>query len=147
MVALAEQPSDTRPLDPISYYAPGMGIFFLFFAIGFTAKGWFEEAAAGTLERTATAASVGEIVAGKALSVFVYGLASLTTVAVVTSLAFGAEWGGVLPAVLGREPPAHLLDDLAVGLALEAQRCHGHKDRCGRPRRNFKPQHGAISIG
>lgn len=97
-VALAEQPTDSRPLDPISYYAPAMGIFFLFFAIGFTAKGWFEEAAAGTLERTATAASVGEIVAGKALSVFVYGLASLGTVAVVTSLAFGAEWGGVLPA-------------------------------------------------
>jgi ABC-2 type transport system permease protein len=75
-----------------------MGIFFLFFAISFTARGWFTEAREGTLERMAGAASTGQILVGKALSVFVYGLASLTTMAVVTSVVFGADWGGPLPA-------------------------------------------------
>jgi ABC-2 type transport system permease protein len=41
-----------------------------------------------------------EILAGKALSVFVYGLASLATVAVVTSVVFGADWGHPLVAAL-----------------------------------------------
>ena len=38
--------------------------------------------------------------AGKALSVFVYGATSLATVAVITSAAFGADWGDPAAAVL-----------------------------------------------
>jgi len=97
-VSLVDQDTGSRPLEAISYYAPGMGIFFLFFAISFTARGWFTEAREGTLERMAGAASTGQILVGKALSVFVYGLASLTTMAVVTTVVFGADWGGPLPA-------------------------------------------------
>jgi ABC-2 type transport system permease protein len=46
---------------------------------------------------------------GKSLATFVYGVASLGTVAAVTSLVFGAEWGP-LPAVVALV--------LALGLAL-----------------------------
>jgi ABC-2 type transport system permease protein len=92
------RPSGDRPLAPISYFAPGMGIFFVLFAVGFGARGWFIEQRAGTLERMAAAVRPSQILLGKALSVFVYGIASLTTIAVSTTLLFGADWGGPLPA-------------------------------------------------
>jgi len=88
------QPSGTRPLTGTSYYAPAMGIFFMFFAIGFGARSFFLERTAGTLDRLACAPiGPGTILAGKSLATFVYGVASLGTVAVVTSLAFDAQWG------------------------------------------------------
>ena len=88
------QPSGTQALTGTSYYAPAMGIFFMFFAIGFGARGYFLERSAGTLERLAAAPiGPGTILAGKSLATFVYGVASLGTVAVVTSLAFDAHWG------------------------------------------------------
>jgi ABC-2 type transport system permease protein len=71
-----------------------MGIFFMFFAIGFGARGFFLERTGGTLDRLAAAPiGPGTILLGKSLATFVYGLASLGTVAVVTSLAFKADWG------------------------------------------------------
>jgi ABC-2 type transport system permease protein len=88
------QPSGTRALTGTSYYAPAMGIFFMFFAIGFGARGYFLERTAGTLDRLAAAPiGPGAILAGKSLATFVYGVASLGTVAVITSLAFDAQWG------------------------------------------------------
>ena len=93
------QPSGARPLKTVSYYAPAMGIFFMFFSIGFGARGWFLERSGGTLERLA-AAPLGSAaaLAGKSLATFVYAAASLGTVAVVSSLAFGADWGPPLVA-------------------------------------------------
>jgi len=88
------QPAGTRPLTGTSYYAPSMGIFFMFFAIGFGARGFFLERTGGTLDRLAAAPiGPGAILAGKSLATFVYGVASLGTVAVVTSLVFDARWG------------------------------------------------------
>jgi ABC-2 type transport system permease protein len=88
------QPAGTRALTGTSYYAPAMGIFFMFFAIGFGARGYFLERTGGTLERLAVAPiGPGTILAGKSLATFVYGVASLGTVAIVTSLGFGAHWG------------------------------------------------------
>lgn len=88
------QPSGTRPLTGTSYYAPAMGIFFMFFAISFGARSFFLERTAGTLERLAAAPiGPGAILMGKSLATFVYGVASLGTVALVTSLVFGAQWG------------------------------------------------------
>ena len=91
------QPAGTQALTGTSYYAPAMGIFFMFFAIGFGARGFFLERTGGTLERlTAAPIGPGTILAGKSLATFVYGVASLGTVAVVTSLVFGANWGPTL---------------------------------------------------
>ena len=88
------QPSGTKELSAIGYSAPAMGIFFMFFAIDFGAAGYFLERTGGTLDRLAAAPiGPGAILLGKSLATFVYGLASLGTVAVVTSLAFHADWG------------------------------------------------------
>lgn len=99
-ITVAQQSTGARPLKAVSYFAPAMGIFFLFFSVSFTARSWFLEAREGTLQRMAAATSLRQIVIGKAISVFVYGTASLTTMAVVTSLAFGADWGGFVPAAV-----------------------------------------------
>lgn len=89
----------TKAPNAVSYYAPAMGIFFMFFAIGFGSRGYFLERAGGTLDRIAAApVRAGAILAGKSLSTFVYGVASLSTVALVTSLAFHADWGPPLVA-------------------------------------------------
>lgn len=88
-----------RELRAISYFAPGMGIFFLFFAIGFAARGYFAERTGSTLDRMLAApVTSGQVLAGKALSVFAYGGCSLGVMAAVTSLAFGARWGSPLAA-------------------------------------------------
>jgi len=93
------QPLGATPLKPISYYGPGMGIFFALFAIGFTARSYFAERRDGTLDRIAAApVRRGVLLAGKSLATFIYSLASLATMAVVTTLAFDADWGPPLAA-------------------------------------------------
>ena len=94
-------PVGARELKLISYYSPGMAIFFLLFTIGYAARSFFVERGAGTIERIRAApVRPGEILLGKALSVLAYGAVSLTVIAVVTSLAFGASWGAPLPAAV-----------------------------------------------
>lgn len=94
---VVDRPIGARRLKAISYYGPGMGIFFVLFAIGFTARSFFTERREGTLDRIAAApVSPFSLLAGKALSVFVYGAASLLTITTVTTVAFGADWGDPL---------------------------------------------------
>lgn len=93
-----QRPTGARDLKAISYFAPAMGIFFVFFAISFSARGYFLEVREGTLERMSAAVRPAEILVGKSLSVFVYGLLSLATMAVFTTALFGADWGGLVPA-------------------------------------------------
>ncbi len=89
-----DRPSGTRPVSAVSYYAPAMAIFFVFFAVSFSARSYFSEQRDGTLDRIAAApVRPVEVLAGKAASVFVYGLTSMAVVAIVTSAAFGARWG------------------------------------------------------
>ncbi|WP_436498335.1 ABC transporter permease [Actinokineospora sp. HUAS TT18] len=91
---LTDTPTGTRPLSAISYFGPGMGIFFAMFAIGFTARGFHTERAAGTLDRMLAApVRPASVLAGKSVAAFAYATASLTTMAVVTTVAFGAYWG------------------------------------------------------
>ncbi len=81
-------------LKAVSYYSPAMAIFFLLFTVSFTARSFFVDRANGMIERMLAApVRPYEILAGKALSVFVFGIVSLTIIAVVTSAAFGANWG------------------------------------------------------
>jgi ABC-2 type transport system permease protein len=84
----------SKSVTPINYFAPGMAIMFMFFAIGFGARSYALERQGGTLDRiTAAPLRPIAVLAGKALATFVYGVASLGTVALVTSLVFGADWG------------------------------------------------------
>jgi ABC-2 type transport system permease protein len=65
------------------------------------ARSFFVERSQGMVERMRAApVRPVEILAGKALSVLVYGGLSLLIVGVVTSAAFGANWGPVLPAIV-----------------------------------------------
>ena len=93
-VGVVSGASSGHPLTAIGYYAPAMGIFFMFFAIGFGSRGFFQERREGTLDRILAApVPAWSVVAGKSLATFVYGLASLTTMAVVTSVVFHVHWG------------------------------------------------------
>lgn len=84
----------SKSVTPINYFGPAMGIMFMFFAIGFGARGYVLERQSGTLDRISAApVRPTAVLAGKALATFGYGAASLGTVALVTSLAFGADWG------------------------------------------------------
>jgi ABC-2 type transport system permease protein len=76
-----------------------MGIMFVLFAIGFTARSYYSEQRSGTLERIGAAPlGRGVVLLGKSLAAFVYSVISLGSLALVTSWAFGAEWGPVVPA-------------------------------------------------
>lgn len=87
------------PLKAVSYYSPGMAIFFLLFMISFTSRSYFVDRSQGMIERIRAApVRPYEIVLGKALSVFVYGIVSLGIIALVTTAAFGADWGNPLAA-------------------------------------------------
>ncbi len=87
-------PIGSRPLSAVNYYAPAMAIFFLLFAIGFTSRSFFSEVNDGMIDRISAApVRPAALLFGKALSVLVYGVASLTTVLVFTSVLFGANYG------------------------------------------------------
>lgn len=90
-----------RQLKVISYYAPAMAIFFLLFTISFTARTFFVDRSQGMVERMRAApVRPGAILVGKSLSVLVFGAVSLAAIGIITSLAFGADWGQPLAAVL-----------------------------------------------
>ena len=97
----AQQPLGGRLITPINYFAPGMGIFFVLFAISFGSRGYFAEQRDGTLERVAAApVRRGTVLAGKAAATFGYALASLATTLGASVLLFGASWGGFGPAAV-----------------------------------------------
>jgi len=84
-------------LKVISYFGPSMGMFFVLFTVGFGARGYFIEQQQGTLDRIAAApVGRGALLLGKSVSTFVYSLAGLATVTVVSWLAFGASWADPL---------------------------------------------------
>jgi ABC-2 type transport system permease protein len=100
-VQAVQRPIGAHELKVISYYSPGMAMFFLFFTITYVARSFFVDRSQGMVERIRAApVRPVEILMGKALSVFVYGGLSLLVVGVVTSAAFGANWGPTLPAIV-----------------------------------------------
>ncbi|MFF3444689.1 ABC transporter permease [Streptosporangium sp. NPDC002721] len=86
-----------RQLDTTTYYAAGMAMFFLFFAVVFSITSIFDERRAGTLTRMLAApVSRPAIVLGKLLSGILVGVVSMTILVVVTTLVLGARWGDPL---------------------------------------------------
>ena len=120
-VVAVERPTGDRQLKGVAYYGPGMAMFFVLFAIGFTARGFFLERREGTLDRIAAAPlRPAAVLAGKALSVFAYALASLLTVSLVTGLVFRASWGspaGVAVLCLGMAVAVVALAALVMSVA------------------------------
>ena len=98
---LVQRPLGAHELKAVSYYSPGMAIFFLLFTISFTARSFFVDRSQGMIERMRAApVRPFEILAGKALSVLVYGSLSLATIGLITTAAFGANWGSPAADVL-----------------------------------------------
>ena len=94
-----------RVASQSTFFAIGMAVFFLFFAVEFGVRGLLEEREEGTLSRLLVApVSPSSVIGGKALASFVLGLVSTTLLVVATTWLIGAEWGdplGVALLVLG----------------------------------------------
>ena len=126
---LVDRPLGAHPVKAISYMAPAMAIFFLFFSISFTARSFFVDRAQGMIERMRSAPIRPlEILMGKALSVFVFGALSLAAIAAVTSALFGAKWGSPLAATvvcLAMVISVVCLTALVIGLARTQRQAEG----------------------
>jgi ABC-2 type transport system permease protein len=108
-----------RGVGDANYFGPSMAIFFLFFTVGWGARSLLIERRQGTLARLMAApVSPGTVMAGKALSVFVLGVASLVTMFVVMGVAFGVHWGD--PVALGVLTVATVLALMAVTTTVAA---------------------------
>lgn len=100
-VSALSRRADAHPLKVISYYAPAMAIFFMLFTVTYTARSFFVDRQEGMIERMRAApVRPVEILVGKSLSVFIYGGVSLAVIALITSAAFGADWGTPSAALL-----------------------------------------------
>jgi ABC-2 type transport system permease protein len=77
-----------------TFFAIGMAVFFLFFAVEFGVRGLLEEREQGTLSRLLVApVRPASVIGGKALASFALGLVSTTLLVVATTWLLGAEWG------------------------------------------------------
>lgn len=95
---MVDMAAETRQLNPATYFAAGMAVFFLFFTVQFGVLGLLEEERDGTLTRL-LAAPIGRraVVSGKAILAFALGVIAMTVLAVSTQLIIpGAEWGAPL---------------------------------------------------
>ena len=100
-VAIRDVTTATKQLNPKSFYAAGMAVFFVFFTVGFGLTGLLEERANGTLARLLAAPIPWwAILVGKALTSLIMGLVSMTVLVVSTTVLFGASWGNPLGVAL-----------------------------------------------
>lgn len=96
-VVLAESAAATKVLDPSTYFAAGMAVFFLFFTVQFGVSSLLDERAGGTLTRLLAApVSRGAILAGKLATSVLLGVISMLVLVVATSVLLGANWGDPL---------------------------------------------------
>ena len=123
-------------VSPAAYFAPAMGLLFLFFAVGGIARSLLRERRTGVLDRMRVApVTTTDILVGKAIFTFTAGLLGLLVIWAATHVALGADWGaplgvvalivaatlavtgiaGLIAAVASTEQAA---DGLATGLAL-----------------------------
>ncbi len=94
-VPIAMQQVDVQGrYSPVAYFGASMGILFLFFTVGAGARSLITERKEGTLDRVRAAPVTDTaVMLGKTIGVLALGLASLVTIWLATSLAFGARWG------------------------------------------------------
>lgn len=94
---LVDTTTATRQLDPVTFYAAGMAIFFLFFTVQSGVTGLLEERRIGTMARLLSSPiPASAVLLGKMLSAFALGLVSMTVLMVATTLVVDASWGAPL---------------------------------------------------
>jgi ABC-2 type transport system permease protein len=88
-----------------TFFAIGMAVFFLFFAVEFGVRGLLEEREEGTLSRLLVApVRPASVIGGKALASLLVGLVSTTLLVLASTWLLDAQWGdplGVALLVLG----------------------------------------------
>lgn len=94
VVVLSEIEAADGILDPPTFFAAGMAVFFLFFLVQFGVSGLLDEEREGTLVRLQAAPIPRwSVVLGKALTSLILGVLALTVLAVTSTLLMGASWG------------------------------------------------------
>lgn len=86
-----------RVLDPTTFFAASMAVFFVFFMVQFGVIGLLDEEREGTLVRLQSAPIPRwSVVVGKGITSVVLGMAALTVLAGATTVLMGADWGNPL---------------------------------------------------
>jgi ABC-2 type transport system permease protein len=86
--------ADNRVASQSTFFAIGMAVFFLFFAVEFGVRGLLEERDDGTLARLLVApVRPSTVIAGKALASLVVGLVSTVLLVLATTWLLDARWG------------------------------------------------------
>lgn len=110
-----------KQLDPKTFYAAGMAVFFLFFTVQFGISTLLDERREGTLARLQVAPiRRPAILAGKALTSLVLGVLGMGALALASSIVLGAHWGnalGVAMLILAGVLAATAMMSLVVTLA------------------------------
>ena len=98
---VVEATAEDRLFSSTTFFAIGMAVFFLFFAVEFGVRGLLEEREDGTLARLLVAPiPTVAILAGKGLAALLVGLVSTTLLVVATTLLIDAAWGDPLGVAL-----------------------------------------------
>ena len=93
-VALDERGAVRADIPPASQYAPGMGVFFMFFVVGMGARSLVAERKGGTLSRLLAApVRSTSLLAGKAGAACAMGVAALAAMAVASTFLLRMSWG------------------------------------------------------
>ena len=93
--------AEDQAASQATFFAIGMAVFFLFFAVEFGVRGLLEEREGGTLSRLLVAPiSPSSVIGGKALASFMLGLVSTVLLVVATTWLLDARWGDPLGVVL-----------------------------------------------
>jgi ABC-2 type transport system permease protein len=100
-VAVAERSAQRADVPAAAQYAPGMGVFFMFFVVGMGARSLVAEQKGGTLSRLLVApVRPLSLLAGQAGAALVMGVASLGAVAVASTFLLRMSWGDPVAAGL-----------------------------------------------
>jgi ABC-2 type transport system permease protein len=95
-IAVEQRPAGDS-VSPAAYFAPAMGLLFLFFTVGGIARSLLRERRAGILDRMRVApVTTTDILVGKAVFTFTLGLLSLLVIWAATYVTLGADWGAPL---------------------------------------------------
>lgn len=93
-VSIEDISATRRELDPDTFYAAGMAVFFLFFTVSFGVSSLLEEQHDGTMQRLLAAPiSRASILSGKLVTSFLLGVVSMGVLIAGTSVLMGASWG------------------------------------------------------
>ncbi|HEX6131124.1 MAG TPA: ABC transporter permease [Actinomycetota bacterium] len=100
-VAIGEASAEDRVFSATTFFAIGMAVFFLFFAVEFGVRGLLEERADGTLARLLVApVPPRSVLGGKALASFGVGLVSTSALVLASTWLLDATWGAPLGVAL-----------------------------------------------